>query len=58
MVNSAGYFYVVPFLFSPIAMATEQFNTSFIRGNENAAQVAALSSNDDLLPGHNRSIFT
>lgn len=51
MVNSAGYFYVVPFLFSPIAMATEQFNTSFIRGNENAAQVAALSSNDDLLPG-------
>ena len=52
MVNRAGYFCMVPFLISPLAMATEQFNTSFIRGNDNIAQVAALSGSDDILPGH------
>lgn len=51
MVNRAGYFYVVPFILAPLAKATDQFNTSFIRGNENAAQVAALSGSDDILPG-------
>lgn len=52
MVVSTRYFYIVPFLLSPIAMATEQFNTSFIRGNENITQVAALSGSDDILPGN------
>ena len=52
MGHSAGYFFIVPFLLSPVAMATEQFNTSFIRGNDSIAQVSALSGSDDILPGH------
>ncbi|HID8402002.1 TPA: FimD/PapC N-terminal domain-containing protein, partial [Serratia marcescens] len=32
-------------------MAEEQFNTSFIHGDDNIAQVASLASGDDILPG-------
>lgn len=32
-------------------MAEEQFNTSFIHGDDNVAQVTALDSGDDILPG-------
>ena len=51
LINGVIYFSAVPFSFSHMAMAEEQYNTSFIHGDDNIAQVAALSSGDDILPG-------
>ncbi|AEW44670.1 fimbrial biogenesis outer membrane usher protein [Serratia symbiotica str. 'Cinara cedri'] len=39
------------FLFSNLAIAKEVFNTSFIHGDNNVAQVVALGEGDDILPG-------
>ncbi|MBF1995095.1 fimbrial biogenesis outer membrane usher protein [Serratia symbiotica] len=51
LINGIIYFSAVPFSFSHLAMAEEQFNTSFIHGDDNVAQVTALDSGDDILPG-------
>ncbi len=51
LINGVIYFSAVPFSFSHMAMAEEQFNTSFIHGDDNIAQVASLASGDDILPG-------
>jgi outer membrane usher protein len=40
-----------PFVLASTAQSDQQFNTSFIRGEENVAQVAGLASEDDILPG-------
>jgi len=50
-INGIIYFSAVPFSFSHLAMGEEQFNTSFIHGDDNVAQVTALDSGDDILPG-------
>lgn len=41
LINGIIYFSSVPFSFSHLAMAKEQFNTYFIHGDDNVAQVTA-----------------
>lgn len=50
-VHRALCFSALPLLTAPFANAEEQFNTSFIHGENNVTLVHSLASGDDILPG-------
>lgn len=50
-VRFAVYASTMSLLATPFVNAEEQFNTSFIRGANNASLVQNLSTGDDILPG-------
>jgi outer membrane usher protein len=45
------YVSAMPLLVTPFSYAEEQFNTSFIHGEDNVALVKDLATGDDILPG-------
>jgi P pilus assembly protein, porin PapC len=51
-IRYAVYVSTMPLLATPFVNAEEQFNTSFIHGENNASLVQSLSSSDDILPGN------